>query len=433
MRTHEKTLLVFLIILILYFITNSLKKKSVETESVAPVEVENISNDDLENKESKKEIAKEITEQPNNLIVQSIPDISNSLSYMDVFHDYLLAKTCDFISNKIYNFYDLKQDVKEPEQILLDSYDYDNFQVSSSQIKTWNILFNDCLDLFQYYSDFLDSDFAISDEYYDSFNIEKSLSDELWRLLAVKKNAKTEKEKSLKNVIVQISKYQEMKRNYSKENFIKYSISDEEVADIQRRVRDLSAEYNATPEHQQAERTAIVNEFDKLQKYLERNSVPDKKSYQAHKNKFMLLHYQLLNLLPRTSGYEFQLIIEAMTDGLGALSSIYRDSHGNKYEEYVGFQDINLNVYQKNEIKDYEYYDLLINPVFDLFYCYKGVDCSAESLVIKNYCLGFNHPQPYPSACNKDLDTFYFDSYLSANQTMDAKKIFEYLVSHYDK
>ena len=41
------------------------------------------------------------------------------------------------------------------------------------------------------------------------------------RLLAVKKNAKTEKEKSLKNVIVQISKYQEMKRNYSKENFIK--------------------------------------------------------------------------------------------------------------------------------------------------------------------------------------------------------------------
>lgn len=58
-----------------------------------------------------------------------------------------------------------------------------------------------------------------------------------------------------------------------------------------------------------------------------------------------------------------------------------------------------------------------------LYLCTLGQDCSPGSTLMNHYCLNTE----YPTACEKDLVTFFMDDYLSPNQLQDVLNLHEQL------
>jgi hypothetical protein len=169
-----------------------------------------------------------------------------------------------------------------------------------------------------------------------------------------------------------------------------------------------------------------------MKSFLESKEIPVHEDFNKNKRQFIGLHNNLLTMLPGASEYEFKLIINTITSGLGAFDEFEKPAISDEFQK-IELVLLNQEIYQNNNIKDPSYYSSIIRASMNLFYCYKGVHCSVDSLIVVEYYFGFNYGFAFTLACESDLESFYLNYYLSSNQALEVVTLFNYLVSHYDK
>jgi len=75
-----------------------------------------------------------------------------------------------------------------------------------------------------------------------------------------------------------------------------------------------------------------------------------------------------------------------------------------------------------------------LSAASNLYMCYLGDDCSADSKFIRRYCLGIPFdPVTYPEACDMDLVSFYTDVLLTENQQLDVFLLLDYMIESYEQ
>lgn len=377
-------------------------------------------------------------------------------SYMALFHDYQLSLSCQKAINRFnYDLLIPRETTLKPIEIFLNQ--LDSTDTSEIQLAQWSQFVNDCQSLVDDYSALLlETDLTDEEEiasqfddiwdtgdedysdYYDSgkWDLDKSISEQLYKKLQTKQ-AKTEKEKSLKHTIQLISKYAYLRESTDISQNIKYAIPMSEVYTIKEEISTIETVldfeiYTVQTEDYQQSRTALRYKKITLTEYLQSNRKIDKQLFNQNKKQFISLHNQLISMLTTATGDEFELIIGTITNGLNALDKFETINPENQ-EYAVKIRELNQEFYQNNNIRDSQYYNLLIDPVMNMLYCYKGKDCGSESLMMNKLCFGLDNQEPNKQACELNLENFYLQKYLTINQTTDAISLFQYMVNNYAK
>jgi len=96
--------------------------------------------------------------------------------------------------------------------------------------------------------------------------------------------------------------------------------------------------------------------------------------------------------------------------------------------EYIAPSQV---LYEVSPIREATHYNILALPAGHLFLCQIGADCSAESPLVMELCLG-QHFQPiHAAACGQDLVSFYQQAFLSPNQKTDVETVLALMETYY--
>ena len=343
-------------------------------------------------------------------------------SYVQIFEDYLWAKFCKSASssdpNSASNSAKSLLQINEYNINPLDHFIIYGSEATIKQKETWANLFNDCEKLALKYP-----------EEYILFHIKKLLNET---------KTTTENEASLKKAF---KKVQEFKNLVIEMRKIDASKDMDEIIGLQNSIMSMSVELDdyldtPTPNEQNLQASAKIKSA-KLK--LEELTYP---YLSAHINlvlKYTELHKQLYAQLKISHGNEFFFIFKAIEQGkrlyidIITRNNAINSTEGDNQIDIPSLREIIYqNVYQENLIKDEDYFNSLYEPALALLACYKGFDCDQQSMLILPYCLGRLNKDADTNACNTDLQSYYYDYYLTKNQQMDLTILFNYLVENYD-
>jgi hypothetical protein len=101
-----------------------------------------------------------------------------------------------------------------------------------------------------------------------------------------------------------------------------------------------------------------------------------------------------------------------------------------KAEYYQKDYSIMTQLKSQTGIYDPYYINILNTIVMPLVACSMDYPCDAESDYILSYCLGLRDSM-FNQACGMNLEDFYFNFYIGANQLNDVNNYFNFLVSRY--
>jgi len=181
-------------------------------------------------------------------------------------------------------------------------------------------------------------------------------------------------------------------------------------------------------------RKKLQDAIEQKHQYLKDSYFIDEEKLARYREKYAMYYPHIVRLLKTPYAYVFMKVQKPL--------SIPYNNHGeNNYEKdkskayilkfYPQYQSIDDMIYHGLELKYRPYFDKIITPAKNLYLCYLGMDCSNTSRIMRNYCLGLNDFPIYQEACAKDLETFYYNDYLSYNQQRDVSLIFDFMVNHY--
>ena len=328
-------------------------------------------------------------------------------SYFQLYEDYELALFCKKASEYDYNLLQInKKNVNPKEHLKLSI-------PTEKQTEAWEILFNDCEQL------------AL--DYPKSYDVVQNIID-----LLKSTTTQSKAETSLKQALNQVDEYQELINKTLK---LLDGSSHPEIVFFRREVRKIEYEMEKI-----INQTALENEYLNLQKQLQRAQTQLKNEEKARTTTaeetlsiFLETNDQLQKKLITSHSHEYRLIYDTLRDD-AASRFVYEElNHALNVEKNSDDFPILKNlIYKQKLIKDKEYFEILIGPALDLLACYKGIDCSQSSHRSISFCLEIERAHNYPQACEMDLQSFYFDVFLSKNQLTDVLTLFNYLTQAYE-
>ncbi len=81
----------------------------------------------------------------------------------------------------------------------------------------------------------------------------------------------------------------------------------------------------------------------------------------------------------------------------------------------------------QTRINDKDYLSILLDLATPLFACTLDYPCDQHSLLMSRHCI----LELNKFACDRDLENFYLNHYISTQQQTDVNLVFDYLLSHY--
>jgi hypothetical protein len=168
--------------------------------------------------------------------------------------------------------------------------------------------------------------------------------------------------------------------------------------------------------------------------YLRDAIVINEELLQKYRDLYAKIYPEVFKLLKTKYAYVF---IEVLSE-----VSLFSDNHAKKsfnYDRntkfiknlYPAYQSLPDSIFQNIGFKNKPYFSQIFTPSKNLFLCHLGLDCSASSRIVRNYCLGLNNYPIYFEACGQDLEGFYFNYLISDNQISDVNRIIDYMVNEY--
>ena len=348
-------------------------------------------------------------------------------TYLELYQNLKLAQQCELASQSFrYNLLRINTDDIDPKEVIKNKIK----SPSPLQVQLWTELFLDCELLAINFNNINEADRELTkmDSYYDNYSIEQEIYNQL-----LTKPAKTEQEISLKFALIDSKIYLELGERVSINRELKYSLPEQQVVSIKEeisRLQELSIQLVQTVDDyiETGKYEKMLNEIKNRKELLKQASEPDEESYNELVAKFTNLHNRFIKRLHSKSAYEFNLALFTLLS-----SEKNKIIHNNRYSiEKFNLRQIDQEIFKNSRINDYNYFQITIHPTINIFQCIKGVDCSTTSELAINYCLGIGRKKEDPDACDVDLVSFYFQSYLSENQLNDIQKTLNYLERHYD-
>ena len=101
-------------------------------------------------------------------------------------------------------------------------------------------------------------------------------------------------------------------------------------------------------------------------------------------------------------------------------------------EYYQKDSPVLAKIKQETKIWDSYYIDILNKITMPLIACSMDYPCDADSDYMLSYCLGLRDSM-FNQACGMNLEDFYFNFYIGANQLNDVNTYFQYMVNTYGK
>ncbi len=101
-------------------------------------------------------------------------------------------------------------------------------------------------------------------------------------------------------------------------------------------------------------------------------------------------------------------------------------------EYYQKDSPVLAKVKQETQIWDSYYIEILNKITMPLIACSMNYPCDADSDYMLSYCLGLRDSM-FNQACGMNLEDFYFNFYIGANQLNDVNTYFQYMVNTYGK
>ncbi len=280
------------------------------------------------------------------------------------------------------------------------------------------------------------------------YDDEESISDNSYyaltklKSLMIETQAKSNEEKILKSVLenkVDLRKALEdlviLKKG-------KPTVTEEEIRELTQVIDELKWKIYSVKQVPEENRKENLVEMEARIKekraYLASLYVYDKNAYEKRSAEFFslidLMKSQLHSKYPRV----FKQVFESLNFN-GAPVNLLPSQYVLRQRKQTGIQIpvISETILASIPIQNKSYFNSLLQPALDLYLCYLGDDCRLpKNSRLAKFCYMpssyYNSDEGvYFEACDTDLDTFYFDNYLTENQVEDLSLIFDYMVGNY--
>jgi len=350
---------------------------------------------------------------------QQNPD---TLSYSDIYQQLNLAKNCQPIFRTWQSDgseADLTQLIGKP-YVYYGDVIYETGQkppptpAQTQLLQQWQ---GQCLNLWRIYGD-----------YDPSLNENQRLVTAIVETIEQRLNktaAKTQREKQIKQVL-NLSKQWQLRFNALEQALAgENSLTEAELADIQNQIQQLSGEqFRIITESQNnsdlSEQISDINqEISQLNEVIANQKVKNPNTIEQAKVAFEAIDQQLFKQFYTTYGAVFYEALSTVVghDNLRYLGSGFSLS-GQASHQRITPVDM---VLEANNIRNNLWHKESISSATLLYLCDLGIDCSATSGLMINFCLT-GYPN-YPDACGLTVQDFLRHHFISPNQWSDVNRL----------
>ncbi len=233
---------------------------------------------------------------------------------------------------------------------------------------------------------------------------------------------KTEEEKQLQQALQMQKQLRQLKLNFTNASRKKSTLSPEQLQDINSQINQVTQRllmlYEGKDELNDEENQLLQQysqELDELNDMITKSQVVDNEQSELANEK---INQHLIAM------DEFLKTVKSPDAFLVVASNLFRA------EYYQKDSPILAHVKQETQIWDSYYIDILNKITMPLIACSMDYPCDADSDYMLSYCLGLRDSM-FNQACGLDLEDFYFNFYIGANQLNDVNTYFQYMVNTY--
>jgi hypothetical protein len=257
----------------------------------------------------------------------------------------------------------------------------------------------------------------VGDEDDDYFQINQKLSK---RFLAI--SAETNEEKQLEQALQMIKQLKSYKVGFSKAHQPQSTLDDKELTEIYNQIENLTV---AMMQVYDGNNSLSQNQIQLIEEYsdkIENLQITINESIQFNTGTIKNLEREIDVYLNTLDNYLKQ--VQSADAFIIIATELYKF-------EYLQKESTVLKTLQSQTfILDGYYLSLLNNITIPLVACSMNYPCDAESDLILSYCLGLKDSM-FNQACGTNLEEFYFNFYIGANQLSDVNNYFNFLVNRY--
>ena len=257
----------------------------------------------------------------------------------------------------------------------------------------------------------------IDDEEDDYYQVRQKLHE---KFLSIKPT--TDEEKQLEHALQMVKRLQQFQINLNNTHYSKSTLSTAELNALNTKMQELTKQmmliYDGSEtltEEQAAQVENYSNQIEEISNKIAQSNMPD--------------NTKIAQLQAEIDGYK-----NSIDDYLHHVTSpdafllladkIYRIDYYRKDSSII------TTLKHTTGIKDPYYINMLNAIVMPLVACSMNYPCDPDSDYILSYCLGLRDSM-FNQACGVNLEDFYFNFYIGANQLNDVNTYFNYLVNRY--
>ncbi len=402
-------LLILIFVLLYYFDSQTIEDKVVTNNPINQVSLQHSAQTEkYDEKDKKKENAEAI--KPSSEIEQDVGIVEESSKedktdseddYISAYRDWQYFQNC---YTDVEDF--LKQ--KDPLDTLKERFANNPRESQSEPTAQQNTYYLHHVDICK---GMIDND---EDNYYT--NMER-LENE-FRSIA----PKSEEEKQLEQALLMQKQLRQLMLDFTYTSRKKSNLSSEQLQEINQQInqvtQNLLAVYDGKDELSEQENLLLQQysqKLDELNGIIAKSHVVDNEAsdvINAQINQHLVAMEEFLKTVISPDAF---LII---------AGNLFRSEYFQKDSPVLA------KVKQETRIWDSYYIDILNKITMPLIACSMNYPCDAESDYMLSYCLGLRDSM-FNQACGLDLEDFYFNFYIGANQLNDVNTYFQYMVNTY--
>ncbi len=235
---------------------------------------------------------------------------------------------------------------------------------------------------------------------------------------------KTEEEKQLEQALLMQKQLRQLMLDFTYTSRKKSSLSPERLNEINSQInqvtQNLLAIYDGKNELSEEENLLLQQysqELDELNGIIAKSQVVDNEASDVINAQ---INQHLVDM------EEFLKTVISPDAFLLIAGNLFRS------EYYQKDSPVMAKIKQETQIWDSYYIDILNKITMPLIACSMNYPCDADSDYMLSYCLGLRDSM-FNQACGLDLEDFYFNFYIGANQLNDVNTYFQYMVNTYGK
>ena len=235
---------------------------------------------------------------------------------------------------------------------------------------------------------------------------------------------KTEEEKQLEKALLMQKQLRQLMLDFTYTSRKKSNLSAERLQEINTQINQVTQQlltlYDGKDELSEQENQLLLQysqELDELNGIIAKSQVIDNEQ-RDHVN--VEINQQLIAM------DDFLKTVISPDAFLIIASELFRS------EYYQKDSPVLAQIKQETKIWDSYYIDILNKITMPLIACSMDYPCDADSDYMLSYCLGLRDSM-FNQACGMNLEDFYFNFYIGANQLNDVNTYFQYMVNTYGK